>query len=139
MKYILPLTILIIYSTAVFAQPTLSEKRLKRSAAFNRTAWILAGSGTACTIAGILLINKGSDLPADGNYTDQKTLNVFLGLGLSAIGVSAIGTSIPFFVRSHKLYKKAMSLNLKNERTNLLVQGKIIPNYIPALALQIKF
>lgn len=139
MKRIFTLLTFVIFGTTVFAQASLSEKRLKRSAAFNRAGWILAGAGTACTIGGIILINKGSNLPADGNYTDQKTLDVFFGLGLAAIGVSAVGTSIPFFVRSHKLYKKAISLNLKNERTNLLTQGRIIHTQIPALALQIKF
>jgi hypothetical protein len=139
MKKFTPVVLLLIFCINALAQPSV-ERRLRKSAKFNRAAWILVGTGTAATIGGIVLIN---DANRTSNYTndrgDAQILETFGGLGLCAIGVAAISTSIPFFIKSHKLYKSTLGFSLKNENAPIFANGGFGRKSFPAMTVQIRF
>ncbi|MES1181765.1 MAG: hypothetical protein ABUL44_03130 [Flavobacterium sp.] len=108
------------------------EKSRKR----NTAGWIFVGSGTALTIGGTALLISAADSEED-IYDDSWDGKVIGGAVMLVAGVALIGTSIPFFIMSHRYKKKAMNLAFKTEKLQMPRLGKPGNQYYPALSLKI--
>jgi hypothetical protein len=136
MKILLPFTIALIFSTGAFSQSR-KERQLQTSKRLNTAAWIFAGSGTALVIGGTILLIDADSKQNDYNSGGSDITEVIGGFGLTIMGAAALGTSIPFFIRSHKEHKRAMAFSLKNEHVPLLYKGIFTKQGYPALSLKI--
>ena len=112
------------------------QKSQKRTTA----AWIFLGSGVALTVGGTALLVNGINEDNDdyNNYTEDRHAGKIIGgIALMFGGVALMGTSIPFFIMSHRYKKKAMNLAFKAEKIQMPRMGKINNQYYPALTLRV--
>jgi hypothetical protein len=136
MKKIIIFILAVIFCSTVFSQK--KEEHLQKSRRLNTAAWIFAGSGTALAVGGMILLIHADSRQNDYNDRGEGNLTAAIaGLGLTVIGIAAIGTSIPFFIRGHKEHKRGMSFSFKNEKIQLLPTGIFTRQVCPALSLQI--
>jgi hypothetical protein len=142
MKIIILFAIALIFCKNTFSQT--KEAHLQKSRHLKTVAWVLAGGGTALTVGGFVLILDGSDNRYNNNYYgydngNNNTAKILGGAGLMVMGLAAIGTSIPFFIRSHKEHKRAIAFSIKNENIQVLQYGRLTRQLYPALSFRINF
>jgi amino acid transporter len=132
MKKIISLAFTFIFCTQVFSQVR-KEEHLQESKRQNKVGWILVGSGAALIVGGGVIINnvKKNNEGIDGDFI------TIIGLPIVILGVAVTGASIPFFIRSHKEYKKGLALSIKNEHIQLIQKGMFTRQVYPAIALKI--
>jgi Na+/proline symporter len=99
-------------------------------------AFIFLGTGAALTAGGTALIVSAAN-EEDDYYDDNWDGKVIGGAALMVTGIALMGTSIPFFIMSHKYKKKAMNLAFKTEKIQMPRLGKQGNQYYPALSLKI--
>lgn len=137
MKSFILISILLFFVTNGFSQtkPTskfTKEYYLQKSKDQNTAAWILLGSGTAITLAGIVYANESSKdnsfgLADDGAY--------FMILGGTATDL----VSIPFFISSGSNARKAANFTINAQPLLFPKQNNIARNYNPSLSIKINF
>lgn len=141
MKCIILLFATILVSSSIFAQQKTytidKDALLARSQKQKTAAWIFLGAGSAVTAGGTVLFVHGMSSIDESNDVIENELQVIGGAGAMLIGIGAMCTSIPFFVKSHKNYKRAMSFHFKNEMAPMLVNGKLSRQSFTALAVTI--
>jgi hypothetical protein len=138
MKRIIVFAIVLIFCNRVFSQT--KEEHLQKSKRLKTTAWILAGSGAALTVGGGILVIDGAlkNNERHGSGSDDANVTeIITGAGLTVLGLTAVGVSIPFFIRAHKEHKRAMTFTFKNENIQLVSNGKSGRLQYPALSLRI--
>ena len=115
------------------------EEYMLKSQKRTTAAWVFLGSGVALTAGGTALLASGiNDSNRDyGGVTDDGTGKIVGGFILVFGGVALMGTSIPFFIMSHRYKKKAMRLALNTQKIQLPGNYKISTRYYPALSLRI--
>lgn len=116
------------------------EDYMQKSQKRTTAAWIFLGSGAALTVGGTaLLVNGIRDDNNDyyGYDGDRHAGKIIGGIALMFGGVALMGTSIPFFIMSHRYKRKAMNLAFKPEKIQMPRMGKISNQYYPALVLRL--
>jgi len=116
------------------------ENYMQKSQKRTTAAWIFLGSGAALTAGGTALLVSGINDDNDDYYgynEDRHAGKIIGGIALMFGGVALMGTSIPFFIMSHRYKRKAMNLAFKSEKIQVPRMGKISNQYYPALALRL--
>ncbi len=105
-----------------------------RSKHLRNSAWVLAGTGAVAATAGILIIHNNQ------TAEDLTTAisNVIGGVVLTAAGIAALSTSIPLFIISGALKRKAARLSFNPQKTSIPVQNSFVSRMQPALTLSIR-
>jgi hypothetical protein len=119
MKFLLLLFISCFYFQS-FSQPHLVpekgsyEYHLKKRKARNTAAWILLGSGTVMSVAGISWDSR--NVPNEDNaFIKGSSI-------LKICGIASLALSVPYFISSRKHKKRA--LEIKNQPAATLNPGK---------------
>jgi hypothetical protein len=138
-KIILITTTALIFCTNVFSQKHIDH--LQKAKRLKTTAWVLLGSGLAVTITGGFVVDNNSGRTNNyyGGYDNNYQAGAVAGVGLIVLGLAEMGTSIPFFIRSHREQKRAMAFSIKNENIQVFQKGRFSRQVYPALSLQINF
>ena len=136
-KIILPLVFLL-FAIQSFSQQTVRHLHSRdyyadKSTKLKTAAWVLAGTGAVAFTAGVLIFNNNQ------NSVDfENALNAaWAGVGLIVVGGAAIITSIPLFIVSGVMAKRAARLSIKNQRIFLPGQKYLAFKTQPALTLTI--
>ena len=148
MKTIISLMLLLVFTTACFAQQPVTRQTstsadyLQKSKNQKKIAMILLGTGVALVATSIIIpkgaITGGSTTYAipDGGY-NYKNDGIKSVIGL--IGVAAIAVSIPMIVISGKNKRKAMTasafINLENAQWAQI--ATIVNKPFPCLTLKV--
>ena len=106
---------------------------LGKSAHLRNSAWVLAGTGAVATTVGILIIHNNQT----GDFTTALG-NVVGGIILTAAGIAALATSIPLFIISAALKRKAARLSFNPQRISMPVPNSFVSRIQPALTLSIR-
>jgi hypothetical protein len=140
MKKISACIILISCSVTSFSQRLRPQERMRvsdeymiKSQHLKTAAWILLGSGIGMTAGGIILIaSDNHTYNNNNNYYDDNTLTgqQLAGAVLVYIGVLSSLGSIPLFVVSRVMYKRAMRASA------FLEMEKVPPAGISGMPLQ---
>ena len=115
------------------------EDYMQKSRKRTTAAWIFLGSGAALTAGGTALLADGindDNNDYNGYDGDRQAGKIVGGIALMFGGVALMGTSIPFFIMSHRYKMKAMNLAFKTEKIQVPGMGKISNQYYPAFALR---
>lgn len=114
-----------------YLNQALKEKYLKKSENKKQAAQILVISGTALTIGGVFVAADKSD-----NFWSALG-NLLLGGFMVSVGIISDLVSIPFFIRSATLKKKAASISLTPEKVSMpgMTTGKEM--YVPSVSVKI--
>jgi hypothetical protein len=114
-----------------FMNESVKEKYLKKSENKKQAAQILLISGTALTIGGVFVASNKSD-----NFFITLG-NVLIGGFMMTVGIISDLVSIPFFIRSATLKKKAATISLTPEKINMpaATSGKEL--YVPSVSVKI--
>ena len=99
-------------------------------------ACVFLGTGAALIIGGTALIISAAN-EEDDYYDENWDGKLIGGAVMMVTGIALMGTSIPFFIMSHRYKKKAMNLAFKTEKIQLPRIGKAGNQYYPALSLKI--
>ena len=152
MKKIIFFTLLFVFSTTSFGQPTsnvlpaVNTDYLKKSRNQKTAAWILLGGGFALSTTSILLAT-----PKAAEDFSYGFAGLFLGepvpqnyytaeIILFVTGTGAMLGSIPLFIASKKNKRKAlgMSANIKMENATMIQKHSFVQSSYPAVVLKIK-
>jgi Na+/proline symporter len=138
MKKITLLSVALILLLNCFAQRNTRtyDKYMEKSRKRTVGAFVFLGTGAALTAGGTALLISGAN-EADDYYDDGWDGKVIGGAIMMVTGIALMGTSIPFFIMSHRYKRKAMNLALKTEKFQLPRLGKQANQYYPALSLKI--
>jgi len=149
MKKIIAGTILIFMSASCLCQRYQSERMrisdvyMIKSQHLKTAGWILLGSGIGLTGLGVVLFAEGTNAQNNNNYNNNgySTINSQQAAGavLLYFGVLSLLGSIPLFIVSRAMYKRAIrySASLEMEKT-IPVQISGIPvQSFPALNFKI--
>ena len=133
MKKIIPLIMVLGITVNVFSQQIKSaKKQLSATEYFSKSNDQLV-LGNILLTGGITLIFVGSNMQKDATGFD------FSGSLVAALGVVAVGGSIPLFIGAIHNHKrgKDLSANIKLENSVSLQQLKISCHSFPALSVKI--
>jgi hypothetical protein len=110
---------------------SVKENYLKKSERKKQAAQILLISGTALTIGGVFVASGKTD-----NFWSALG-NLIIGGFMVSVGIISDLVSIPFFIRSSALKKKAASISLAPDKINIpgMTRGKEI--YVPSVSVKI--
>ncbi|MEJ0101060.1 MAG: hypothetical protein WDO19_00260 [Bacteroidota bacterium] len=136
---ILSTTVLLMFNCVAQRKARSYEDYMQKSHKRTTAAWIFLGSGAALTAGGTALLVSGINDDNDDYYgynEDRNAGKIIGGFALMLGGVALMGTSIPFFIMSHRYKRKAMDLAFKAEKIQLPRIGKISNQYYPALTLR---
>ncbi|MES1181247.1 MAG: hypothetical protein ABUL44_00475, partial [Flavobacterium sp.] len=109
------------------------DSYLLKSARLQTAGWILVSTGAVLTTAGILIINNTNS----GNFGNDFN-NAIGGFVCYVFGIAAISTSIPLFIVSGVMKRKAAKLSFNNQRILMPVQNGFVARFQPALTLSIR-
>lgn len=143
MKKIILFIMLLIMSAASFSQETkpspalTKQDYLLKSKHQKTAAWVLLGGGLALTVTGIIVYSNYVTSANDPFTLLARANSGGAGGVLTAIGVLAMGGSIPLFLASGKNKKRAMSVSFKNETAPQIQKGGFVSLPVPSLALKI--
>jgi len=149
MKRIIACTILVSLSLTSFCQRMKPSERMRisddymlKSQHLKTAAWIMLGGGLAAMAGGIVLIASDRHTYDNNNgYYDDNTITTQQAVGavLVYVGVLSSLGSIPLFVVSRAMYKRAMraSAFLEMEKVPSLVSTGIPLQPFPAVGLKI--
>lgn len=139
MKKMIACIILISLSATSFCQrmkPSermrISDDYLTKSQHLKTAAWIMLGGGLGFTAGGVILIASDSHTYNNNNYYNDNALTTqqIVGAVFVYIGVLSSLGSIPLFVVSRVMYKKAMRASA------FLEIEKVQPSGVSAIPLQ---
>jgi len=133
MKKIIPLIMVLGITANVFSQQIKSaKKQLSATEYFSKSNDQLV-IGNILLAGGITLIFAGSNMQKNATGLD------FSGSLVAALGVVAVGGSIPLFIGAIHYHKKGkdLSANIKLENSVCLQQLKVSYHSFPALSIKI--
>jgi len=133
MKKIIPLIMVLGITVNVFSQQIKSAKKQLSSKEYFSKSNDQLVLGNILLTGGITLIFVGSNMQKDATGFD------FSGSLVAALGVVAVGGSIPLFIgaiHNHKR-RKDLSANIKLENSVSLQQLKISCHSFPALSVKV--
>jgi hypothetical protein len=139
MKKIIPLVLVLFIGKFSFCQetipsPTLTKQDyLKKSKSQKTASKIIAGTGAAVALTGILLAIDD----VGGIFDPRDQENTKTADALAYTGLVIMAGSIPFFIASSKNRKKAMSMSFKNQRIPQLQNNGFVYRAIPSLSFKI--
>ena len=148
MKNLVPVLLLLMFSTSVFSQVIAPDKSysrrdeyMQKSKRKQRAGVIFLSVGAGLTAGGTALIVDGINRNnRSGNGNDELSsgeVEAVVGVFVTAIGVGFMCGSIPFFVGAHRSRAKALSLSLKTEHAPSYYKSSYTRQLYPALALRI--
>jgi len=133
MKKIIPLIMVLGITVNVFSQQIKSAKKQLSSKEYFSKSNDQLVLGNILLTGGITLIFVGSNMQKDATGFD------FSGSLVAALGVVAVGGSIPLFIGAIHNHKrgKDLSANIKLENSVSLQQLKISCHSFPALSVKV--
>lgn len=118
---------------------TSPEFYFQKSAKAKTAGWILLSVGSALTIAGVVAYNDAMSREYTWANWDESMVNTAGAEFAIIAGTSMVVTSIPLFIKSHSLRKKAMqasaSFNLQPYKE--LQQANLATKYMPSISFRI--
>ena len=107
----------------------------RKSRSLQTTGWILAGTGAAATVAGIIIIRN----TRSASDIDNGISNVLGGALLTTVGGAAVIASVPMFIFSGVMKKRGAMLSLQSQKILLPTQSNFVAKMQPAIGLTIHF
>lgn len=128
MKKLLITALLVVLSSSIFSQQTLTKQDyLHKSKKQKTTAWVLLGGGVTVGLIGLTKINLAG---SDGDINNGP------GTALFVTGTVAALSSIPFFSASKRNKRKAMNMSFKNQMVPKLQNSGFVYRSVPSLNLK---
>lgn len=147
MKKTIACFILISLSATSFCQRMKPSERMRisddymiKSQHLRTTAWVMLGGGLAMTAGGIVLIATDNNTNNNGYYSDNTlTTQQVVGVVLVYAGVLSSLGSIPLFIVSRVMYKRAIRVSgfLQMEKVPPVQISGIPVQAFPALGIKI--
>jgi hypothetical protein len=138
MKKIIACLILMTVSVTSFCQHTKPAERMRisddymiKSQHLKTIAWVMLGGGLAMTAGGVILIATDSHTNNNNNYNDNTlTTQQVVGVVLVYAGVFSSLGSIPLFIVSRAMYKRAIRVS------GFLQMEKVLPIHLSGIPVQ---